>query len=71
MCTKKARIMPLIAVKVYSEKGLDRCRGNACRAHIFLAACQLDADLVRQADGDFADLLQPALAHAVLSRAGV
>src|SRR3990167_9433263 len=47
-------------------------RFSVIEAVIFLgAAGQLDADLVGQADGDFPGLLQPALAHAVLSRAGI
>src|SRR3989338_5546020 len=37
----------------------------------FPATGQLDADLIGQAEGDFTGLLQPALAHAVLTRAGV
>src|SRR3989338_9991570 len=41
-------------------------------AVIFLgAAGQFDADLIGQADGDLPGLLQPALAHAILSRAGI
>src|SRR5512134_2902495 len=41
-------------------------------AVIFLtAAYQFDANLVGQADRDLASLLQPALAHTVLARAGV
>src|SRR3990167_4857693 len=37
----------------------------------FLATGQFHTDLVGQAEGDFTGLLQPALAHAVLTRAGV
>src|SRR3989338_955514 len=45
---------------------------SVIEAVIFLgAAGQLDADLIGQADGDLPGLLQPALAHAVLSRAGI
>ena len=38
---------------------------------IFLLAAQFDTDLIGQADGNFADLFHPALAHAILARAGV
>src|SRR3990167_7321309 len=45
---------------------------SVIEAVIFLgAAGQLDADLIGQADGDLPGLLQPALAHAILSRAGI
>src|SRR5512142_2575440 len=49
----------------------DSCFSVVEAVIFFLSARQFDAHFVRQADGDFASLLQPALAHAVLPRAGV
>ena len=38
---------------------------------MFASTIQFDADLIGQADGNFTCLFQPALAHAILARAGV